>query len=154
MRRLDILSICFLMTLFCYMTAGMEDLEFMESTEAIVINNRNNKETKLLKELMGSPVGDAYKAAAITNGISNRSKIRINCHHLSPGTSSKRKTLLMAICPQLRKEQYNKHAKKVAKILKNQAMSDKSLEEQKKDFLNAVTEMARAAGHLPTLELH
>lgn len=60
----------------------------------------------------------------------------------------------MAICPRLRKEQYNKHAEKVAKILKNQAMSDKSLEEQKKDFLNAVTEMARAAGHLPTLELH
>ena len=80
--------------------------------------------------------------------------MKINCHLMPPGTSNKRKKLLMSLCPGLREKQYNKHADKVADILTNQYNSTKSLAEQKKDFMNAITEMARAAGHLPSLEFH
>ena len=60
----------------------------------------------------------------------------------------------MALCPHYREKEYDRHANRVARILKNQNNKNITLEQQKKDFIQAVTEMARAAGHLPTLELH
>ena len=73
---------------------------------------------------------------------------------MSQGTSEDRKKLLYAVCPTLRQKHYAKHANQVAKVLENQYRSNKTLDEQKKDFLSAVSEMAKAAGHLPQLEFH
>lgn len=94
----------------------------------------------------------AEKADKINKGVSNRSKMKVNCHHIPEGTSKERKILLMALCPELRKKEYNKHANKVAHILQMSHNNTKSYAEQKKDFFDAIHEMARAAGHLPTID--
>ena len=80
--------------------------------------------------------------------------MKIDCHVIPPGTSSKRKALLYSLCPGLREKHYKLHANNAADILKDQYNSTKSLDEQKKNFMNAITEMARAAGHLPTIDFH
>jgi len=134
------------------MLSGLENVEFMDNTGAFIVDE-NQQESDLLKELMGSPIGNAEKARA-TRGIANKTKMKINCHHISMGTSHKRMKLLMALCPKLRETEYAKKANKVAKLLKEDKNTTKPLEEQKKDFFNAIHEMAKVAGHLPTLTLN
>ena len=78
--------------------------------------------------------------------------MKVNCHHLPEGTSKERKKLLLSLCPELRKKEYDKHANHVAHLLQTAHKNPKSYSEQKKDFFDAIHEMARAAGHLPTLD--
>ena len=78
---------------------------------------------------------------------------KINCHRIPIGTSAQRKALLMKMCPELRTIEFNLHANKVSSLLRMQKSSNKSLDEQKQEFMAEVMGMAKSAGHLPTLQL-
>ncbi|XP_065683873.1 uncharacterized protein LOC124813496 isoform X2 [Hydra vulgaris] len=134
-----------------FVIKGINDLEYMENTDAVLIDKNNVKEINLLKEMLGKPVGNVNKLDPVKPGIALKKKMKINCHYINPDTSLKRKALLYELCPNYRNKEFLKKSNHVAQVIRNNA--NKSFVEQKRAFIEAVNEMARAAGHLPTLQL-
>lgn len=92
-------------------------------------------------------------ARPVRLGIQSYTAGKINCHRIPEGTSEERKEFLLSICPELRRIEFRAHADKVGTLISTSRNTNKSLEEQKKDFFAEVLGMAKSAGQLPTLQL-
>ena len=131
-----------------------KELEVLENTGAFIVNNEKSEELNLLKDLLGSPQGDADTATKVMATRIRRSKMKIDCHNLPKHfTRAQRSALAAKHCPNLREKEYTMHANKVAKILSGKSNKKSNLDQQKREFIEAVNEMAKHAGIVPSLKL-
>ncbi|XP_031558203.1 uncharacterized protein LOC116294692 [Actinia tenebrosa] len=152
MKRQAVL-IVFFITIFQFTVAVKN-----KDKEALIKNNRNTREYKTLRELLGKPKDNPAAAKAI-KGTKKTTRLHKICSwkkHMKNEPdewAEDKKVYDKLICGMYTmKDEYKKHANTAAMILAGKH-KDKSYEEQKKYLFDAVTRMAKAAGPLPPLNL-
>jgi len=123
---------------------------------AVVIDEEHATEFDQLRELLGIPSGDALTAKKMTSKTARRSTIGVDCESERRKLKTAKKfdsAKFAKLCPEEAKKEEFHQGKKVMDILARPvAKKKKDLNQQKKDFIDAVYKMVRASGPVPTLQ--